>query len=326
MAPWPRATEHRAGGPTRGVATRARGYVALVTTPETGARARGTDGEVDSEVSIDDLAVRPPVVHNDGHPREEPLERSFDRIVAEGRPRLARSWGDVVATGATGGMEVAFGVLALLIVKQETGSSLLAGLAFSVGFIALLLGHSELFTEGFLVPVTVVAAGESTVRALLRLWIGTLAGNLAGGALIAWVIDEAFPGLRATAVSVGSHYVLAGETLHSFCLGLLGGGAITLLTRMHNGTDSDGAKIVASVAIAFVLAGVGLFHSVLDSLLAFVALDTSRAPFGYLAWLTWFGWIVLANLVGGLALTTLLRLVRSRQRLLDHRSAVADRA
>ena len=43
--------------------------------------------------------------------------------------------------------------------KHATGSLLLGSVAFSVGFVALLLGHSELFTEGFLVPVTTVAAG-----------------------------------------------------------------------------------------------------------------------------------------------------------------------
>jgi formate-nitrite transporter family protein len=31
-----------------------------------------------------------------------------------------------------------------------------------VGFIALLLGHAELFTEGFLVPVAVVAAKQAS--------------------------------------------------------------------------------------------------------------------------------------------------------------------
>ena len=295
------------------------------TPQETSATAASLEAEenTDGDVALDDLAVRPPNVHHDGHPREEQLERSFDRIVIEGRPRLRRSWPDVLLTGTTGGMEVAFGVLALLVVLKTTGSSLAAGLAFSFGFIALLLGHSELFTEGFLVPVTVVAAGEGTIRGLLRLWVGTLVGNLAGGAILAWIIDEAFPDLRATAVALGAHYILAGENLHTFCLGVLGGGAITLLTRMHNGTDSDGAKLVASIATAFVLAGLRLFHSVLDSILAFVALDTGHAPFGYLTWLAWLGWIVLANVVGGLALTTLLRLMRSRQRLLDHRSAIA---
>jgi formate/nitrite transporter FocA (FNT family) len=47
---------------------------------------------------------------------------------------------------------VAIGVLAFLVVLHDTGRDLLAGIAFSTGFIALLLGRSELFTEGFWCP------------------------------------------------------------------------------------------------------------------------------------------------------------------------------
>ena len=253
--------------------------------------------------------------------REEQLERSFDRIVEEGRPRLQRGTVDLLATGATAGIEVGFGVLALLYVEQQTGSALLAGLAFSIGFIALRLGHSELFTEGFLVPVTVVAAGEARVRDLLRMWAGTMAGNLAGGWLTAWLIDVAFPALHPSAAAVGGYYVNGGETGRTFALAVLAGGAITLLTRMHNGTDSEPAKLVASVAIGFLLAGSRLFHSVLDSLLAFSALNTGHAPFGYGDWALWLGWVVLGNALGGLLLTSALRLVRSRGRLIDHRAA-----
>jgi formate/nitrite transporter FocA (FNT family) len=254
-------------------------------------------------------------------PREERLEESFDRIVEEGRPRLRRRWVDVVSTGVVGGFDVAFGILALLFVEDQTHSMVLGGLAFSVGFIALRLGHSELFTEGFLVPVTVVAAGEARLRDLGRLWVGTLAGNLAGGWMMAWIIDEAFPNLHAEAVNTASYYLDTAIGLRSFCLAVLAGAAITLLTRMHHGTDSEVARLVASVAVAFLLAGTRLFHSVLDSLLAFLALDTGHAPFGYLDWVGWVAWVVLGNRVGGLGLTTLLRLVRSRQRLMDQREA-----
>lgn len=205
--------------------------------------------------------------------------------------------------------------------EDQTHSLLLGGLAFSIGFIALRLGHSELFTEGFLVPVTVVAAGEARLRDLGRLWSGTLAGNLAGGWLMAGIIDEAFPNLHTQAVTTATYYLHAAIGLRSFCLAVLAGGAITLLTRMHNGTDSEVAKLIASVAVAFLLAGTRLFHSVLDSLLAFVALDTGHAPFGYLAWLGWVAWVVLGNMIGGIGLTTLLRLVRSRHRLMDQREA-----
>ena len=271
---------------------------------------------------LEEPPVRPPAVHDD-EARERSLEESFDRIIVEGRDRLRRRWIDVFATGATAGIEVAFGILALLYVEKATGSVLLGGLAFSVGFIALLLGHSELFTEGFLVPVTVVAAGEAPVRSLIRLWVGTLAGNLAGGALSTWVIMVAFPSLRHQAIVSARYYIDSGVSVHTFTLALLAGAAITLLTRMHNGTESDPAKLVASVGIAFVLAGIRLFHSILDSLLAFAALETGRAPFGYQAWLGWMGITVAGNMLGGLGLTTLLRLLRSRQRLLDHRAAVA---
>jgi formate/nitrite transporter FocA (FNT family) len=68
-----------------------------------------------------------------------------------------------------------------------------------------------------------------------------------------------------------------------------------------------------------------LFHSILDSLLIFGALATGRAPFGYLDWLGWFGYTVLGNIVGGLFLVTLLRLLRSKDRLEEERrNAEAD--
>jgi formate/nitrite transporter FocA (FNT family) len=264
--------------------------------------------------------ARPPITAPD-QPREENIEKSFDRILEQGIPRLQRAWPDVLATGAVAGFEVAFGVLALLYVDNQTHNPLLGGLAFSIGFMALFLGHSELFTEGFLVPVTVVAAGEARLRDLAKLWSGTLVANLAGGWVMAWIINDAFPSLHSEAISTADHYIQAGINGQSFCLAVLAGAAITMLTRMHQGTESDGARLAASVAIAFLLAGVRLFHSVLDSLLAFIALDTGRAPFGYLDWLGFFVWVVLGNVVGGLALTTLLRLLRSRARLGDHRNA-----
>ena len=77
------------------------------------------------------------------------------------------------------GLEIGFGVLVLL-GEDATGSVLLGALAFSIGFVALLLGHSELFTEGSLVPVTTVVAGAATWWQLGRLSLGTLVAPLGG--------------------------------------------------------------------------------------------------------------------------------------------------
>jgi formate-nitrite transporter family protein len=253
--------------------------------------------------------------------REEKVEAALDRIVAEGGPRLHRAWPDLLATGTVAGMEVAIGVLALLAVEDATGSALLGGIAFSFGFIALLLGHSELFTEGFLVPVTVVVAGRATVRDLVRLWGGTLVANLAGGWALTWVIMRAFPDLQHQAVKAATFFIDTGIGLRSFCLAVLAGSAITLMTRMQLGTDDVTAKVVAAIGGAFVLAGLQLAHSVLESLLIFTALHAG-APFGYADWAGWFGWTVLGNVVGGVGLVTLLRLVRSREMLAERRAEV----
>src|SRR3954464_1282152 len=138
---------------------------------------------------------------------EDQLAEAFDTIVSEGAQRLHRSWREVIATGLAGGLEVATGVLALLAVYAETGSHLLAGIAFGIGFIALLLARSELFTEGFLVPVTAVVAGRSRLAQLGKLWAGTLVANLVGGWLVMWLIVHALPPLGRTAVESAATFV-----------------------------------------------------------------------------------------------------------------------
>jgi formate/nitrite transporter FocA (FNT family) len=254
-------------------------------------------------------------------PAEDQLAVAFDRIVDEGAQRLHRSWREVLTTGLAGGLEVAMGVLALLAVLAETGNHLLAGLAFSIGFIALLLARSELFTEGFLVPVTAVVAKRASVGQLGKLWVGTLVANLLGGWLVMWVVVHALPELGTTAVESAATFVEAPLNLQSVCLAFLAGSAITLMTRMQHGAESEGVKVVAAVAGAFVLAGLVLFHSILDSLIIFGALHAG-APFGYGDWLAWFWYTTLLNMAGGLLVVTLLRLVRSKELLERERAKV----
>ncbi|WP_137160768.1 formate/nitrite transporter family protein [Blastococcus sp. CCUG 61487] len=243
-------------------------------------------------------------------------------MVSEGAQRLHRTWREVLTTGLAGGLEVAVGVLALLAVYAETGSHLLAGLAFSIGFIALLLARSELFTEGFLVPVTAVAARRASVGQLAKLWSGTLVANLAGGWILMWIAVHALPELGATAIGSSATFLDAPLDLQSACLAFLAGSSITLMTRMQQGAHTEGGKIVAALAGAFVLAGLVLFHSILDSLIVFGGIHAGGA-FGYGDWLAWFWYTTLLNVAGGLLVVTALRLVRSKELLEQERADAA---
>jgi formate/nitrite transporter FocA (FNT family) len=253
-------------------------------------------------------------------PTEDQLQEAFDTIVSEGAQRLHRTWREVLTTGLAGGLEIGIGVVLLFAVYAETGSHLLAGLAFGVGFVALMLARSELFTEGFLVPVTAVVAGRARVAQLGKLWSGTLLSNLVGGWALMWLVVHALPDLRTTAIESATTFVTAPLSLESASLAFLAGIAITLMTRMQHGTTSDPAKIVAAFAGGLVLAGLQLFHSILDSLVIFAALHAG-APFGYADWLTWFWYTTLLNMAGGLLVVTLLRLVRSKDMIVAERDA-----
>ncbi|MEO7121607.1 MAG: formate/nitrite transporter family protein [Lacisediminihabitans sp.] len=255
---------------------------------------------------------------------EDELHEAFDNVVDGGAERLHRPLRTILITGFFGGLEVGLGVMAYLAVLAQTDDHLLAGLAFGIGFIALLLAHSELFTENFLLPIAAVVAREASVAKLGKLWSGTLIANLVGGWIFMWLIVQAFPQWHSTLMTAGEHFALSPLSLQTAVLGILGGSTITLMTRMQNGTNSDPAKIVAAVAGGFLLAGLSLFHSILDSLLIFGAIQAG-ADISYLQWLGWFGYTLLFNIVGGVLLVTALRLVRTKELVKERREqAPAD--
>lgn len=255
-------------------------------------------------------------------PVEDEIVESFDRLVEEGAQRLNRTWLSVLITGVFGGFEVGLGAMAFLAVLHQTGSHLLAGLAFGIGFIALLLAKSELFTEGFLVPLTAMFAREATVAQLLKLWSGTLVANLAGGWLFMWLVMRAFPEWAPTVAEMAHSFVDPPLSVQTACLAVLGGSTITVMTRMQHGTDSQPVKVIAAIAGGFLISGVGLFHCIVDSLLIFGAIH-SGAQVSYLDWLGWLWYTVVFNILGGLLLVTALRLVRSKP-LIEERLAADE--
>jgi len=237
------------------------------------------------------------------------LTSAFGRTVEEGEARLTRTWPRLFATGAVGGIDVGMGVFGLLLVRQATGDEILAALAFSIGFIALTLANSELFTENFLVPVAAIAAGRCTIVDLLRLWSGTLLTNLVGGWVLVAFVMGGLPKLRPTAVEVARHYPQLGIGWTSFASAVLGGAVITLMTWMEQSTESVPAKLVAAIVAAFLLAAGALNHAIVVSIEMFAGLQAG-APYGYLDWLGMLGWACLGNIIGGVGLVTVLRLIQ----------------
>ncbi|MGX5359573.1 formate/nitrite transporter family protein [Kocuria sp. KH4] len=257
-------------------------------------------------------------------PVEDELVEEFENTVAEGADRLNRTWRALVITGLFGGIDVGLGIMAMLAVKEATGSDLLAGMAFGIGLFALRLAHSELFTEDFLIPINAVVARHGTWLQLIRLWTVTLVANLAGGWLFMWVVGAAFPQFEQLLVETSVKYLEGGLTLETAALAILAGSTITLSTRMSQGTSNDVVTALISLISGLLVVGLGMLHGALNSIVVFGAMHLGAA-ISYTDWFLWFLWVIPLNMVGGLAIITLPRLIRTLELLKKERAKQAEK-
>lgn len=255
----------------------------------------------------------------DGTRSEEEVQEAFQQSAMEGVSRLQRTWPALLVTGFVGGADLGLGVLALLLVEEATGSRLLGALAFTVGFIALVLAKSELFTENFMVPIAALVARSGTWGDVTRLWTGTAVMNLVGGWLVMGLIVTAAPQIARsdTLQSLGDHYVELGLNWQTFASAILAGAIMTLMTWMERLNRAMVAKLTAAVIAGFLLAATPALHSIVTSLEMFGAMQAG-ADFGYADWATIFGWAVVGNMVGGIGLVTMLRFVQVGREAIEH--------
>lgn len=240
---------------------------------------------------------------------DEAVADAFHRSVEEGDHRTSRSWPALLATGMVGGLDVGIGIFAALVVLDATGSRTLAALAFVLGFWALVLAGSELFTENFLVPVMAATAGRASLYDLLRLWGGTLVANLVGGWIVMGLVMAAFAHLGDDAIRTAQHYPALGLGWTAMAAAILAGMVITVMTWMERHTQDTVGKLVGATVAAFPLFAGPLVHTVVVAHEMFAALHVG-APFGYLDTASAVGWAIIGNILGGVGLVTVLRLVQ----------------
>ena len=104
----------------------------------------------------------------------------------------------LLLSSLSGGLDVSFSLLLMAAMRArveevapEAVTELLVANMYSVGFIFVVLGRSELFTEHTSRAMFPVLGGHASWRSLARLWALVYVGNLVGtalfAALVAWV-------------------------------------------------------------------------------------------------------------------------------------------
>ncbi len=262
-----------------------------------------------SQTDIDEAEQRRRLGNTDFDIEPELLNEAA-ATVSTGAKRLNRTWVELIITGLFGGIDVSFGILAMILVLQATGSDILAGMAFGVGMFALKMAHSELFTEEFLLPIHAIAAGQGTWGQLLRLWSVKLVTNLAGGFAFMTLAVIALPDYHGTLIHKAASYLDNPSLLVMISLSLLAGASITLTTRMQQGTDNHVVFAVISMISGLIVIGLGLLHGALNAMIIFGAM-VAGADISVTDFLVWMAIVIPFNMLGGLLIITLPRMART---------------
>jgi formate-nitrite transporter family protein len=119
-----------------------------------------------------------------------------DAILQEGEDELARSSSALAWSGLAAGLSMGFSFLAIGLLRASLPDApwrpLVASFGYTVGFLIVILGRQQLFTESTLTPVLPVLTGWSLDKlpALFRFWAVVLGTNLVGTWLFAWAIGH----------------------------------------------------------------------------------------------------------------------------------------
>jgi formate/nitrite transporter FocA (FNT family) len=226
---------------------------------------------------------------------------TYEVVRREGERELERSTGALFWSGLAGGLSMGFSFLTDALLRTYLPDApwrpLVAKLGYSVGFLIVILGSQQLFTENTLTPIVPLLSKKSgtTVRNVGRLWGAVLAANMLGVFLFALALGT----LEVVAPEV-RHALsdLAAEAMrHDFWVTALhavyAGWLIALMVWMLPGAESS--KLAVIVIMTWIIGVGGFAHVIAGGTEVFYA-----AVRGEASWGAALGGFILPALVGNI--------------------------
>jgi formate/nitrite transporter FocA (FNT family) len=229
----------------------------------------------------------------------------------EGESELGRRAGAIFWSGLAAGLSMGFSFLALALIQSALpeGPSrvLVASPGYSLGFVIVVLGRQELFTESTLTAVLplLVRRDRATWLALMRFWAIVLCANILGTLIFARLlaIDGLFPSSVRSALNEIGRNAVSGAFWPTAIKAIFAGWLIALMIWLLPSARS--ARLLVIMLLTYVVAIGGFSHVIAGSVESAFAVFTGEASIrDYLV--GFFAPTILGNTLGGVALVALL--------------------
>ena len=234
------------------------------------------------------------------HERSAPSGKVvYKAILKEGEEEVERSSSALFWSGLAAGLSMGFSMITEGLLHTYLPDThwrpLVSKLGYSVGFLIVILGRQQLFTENTLTPVLPFLQRKDgrTAGNVLRLWAVVFVANLIGALVVAVasVRTHAFdPEVRQAFVEIG-HKAMEHGFWTVLLRGVFAGWLIALLVWLLPFAET--ARVWVIIFITYVVGLASLSHVVAGSVETF-----ALAAAGEKEWLTVLGGFVLPALVG----------------------------
>src|SRR5262245_37140323 len=195
----------------------------------------------------------------------------FASAVQHAREELRRPWTALAFSGVAGGLTMGLTGLSTGLVTSILSpgalTELIAAMVYPIGFLAVVIGRAQLFTENTLYPVVLVLTEKNYLAPTAKLWTVVFAGNWLGSLLFAILV------VKTSALSDGARDSLAELGVRAiahpfasvFWSGVVAGWLLALVAWLVTGSHWTTGQAVVTWAMTFVL-GLGNFaHCVANS-------------------------------------------------------------
>ena len=235
----------------------------------------------------------------------------WEIIRRDGEEEMARPWRSLVWSGIAAGVLISLSVLGEAIFRtylpDAPSSYLIENMGYSLGFMAVILGRMQLFTENTITTVLPVMVARSwrSLLAMLRLWGTVLAANVIGAFAIAglFVFTPAIPAdIMESVVDLSYHATGMGAS-QGFWRAIPAGLIVALLVWMLPQADGQGFLLI--LAFTWLIAAGDFTHIVAGSVEMAVLMlkgDLSAVP----AATEFFLPVLAGNIIGGTVIFTLM--------------------
>lgn len=250
---------------------------------------------------------------SDGGGATKAAETILRQETEVGEEQLERRTSGLFMAAVSAGLDIGFGpflvVSALAMAPVETmGARLVGSILYAVGFIIVILGRSELFTEHTILAVLPLFSGRTTISRVARVWGLVYSGNLVGAVVFAALsapLGIAL-GLFAKAdVARMSHHLTDYVPWVIFVSAIMAGWMMALVSWLVTAARDTTAQILIILLVAGAIYFLGLHHSIAGSvevLMGVFVADVSLGDF-----LRFLGLATCGNAVGGVVFVAALK-------------------